>query len=163
MANGDTIKLGVFGHTHMDEFHLLRTDSFDVPVGVPVKVVGAVSPVDGNLPSFTVGQIDPATSALRDYVVYKASNTTGIDTHWGLEYSFDKTYGVAGFTPGALADLVAQLRQDIRGERPKSRAYQDHFLKGSDGKKLSPSWPAYVCSLDNVTAQGFTECLCGRR
>src|SRR5580698_1002554 len=44
MANADTITLGIFGHTHMDEFHLLAGNGS----AVPIKVVSAVSPVDGN-------------------------------------------------------------------------------------------------------------------
>jgi sphingomyelin phosphodiesterase acid-like 3 len=157
MANADTIKLGIFGHTHMDELHLLRGAS----ASVPVKVIASVSPVDGNLPSFTVGIVDPASATLADYSVYKASNTTGVETLWAQEYSFNATYSEAGFSSASLSDLIDRMHADKKGTGKESRAYQEHFLKGSSGKKLSPSWPGYVCSLDNATAQRFKSCVCG--
>jgi sphingomyelin phosphodiesterase acid-like 3 len=159
-ANDGTIRLGLFGHTHMDEFHLVQSGS---GAGVPIKVIPAVSPVDGNRPSFIVARVDPLSATIPDYTVYQASNTTGVDAQWSVEYSFDKTYGEPGFTPVALADIVARLRRDVAGTDQGSRTYQQHFLKGATGKKLSPSWAAYVCSLDHVTAQGFTQCFCDAR
>jgi sphingomyelin phosphodiesterase acid-like 3 len=156
-ANADEITLGVFGHTHMDEIHLLPTSRG----GVPIKVVGSVSPVSGNLPSFTVAAVDTTAAMLADYTVYEASNNTGEETQWTKEYSFDASYSETAFTPLALADLIAKLRADKAGTGEVSRVYQTHFFKGgTDAKKLSPSWPGYVCSMDNATSAGFTKCVC---
>ena len=154
--HADTITLGIFGHTHMDEFHLLAGNGG----AVPVKVVAAVSPVDGNLPSFTLGIVDLASATLADYSVFEASNKTGVGTRWSVEYDFDATYHEQGFTPASLNALISRLRADKEGVGAESRAYQTHFRKGSNGKKLSPSWPGYVCSLDNPTAEGFKTCVC---
>ncbi len=155
-ANADTIKLGIFGHTHMDELHLLRGQN----AAVPVKVVPSISPVDGNRPSFTVGSIDPSSGTLVDYAVYEANNTTGVETRWTQEYAFDAAYGVEGFNPASLRSLIERLRADKQGTGNESRAYREHFLKGATAKKLSPSWPGYVCSLDNATAKDFKSCVC---
>ena len=155
-AHAGTITLGIFGHTHMDEFHLLAGDSG----AVPVKVVASVSPVDGNLPSFTLGDVDLASATLADYSVYEASNRTGLGTSWSEEYDFDTTYREQGFTPVSLSDLISRFRTDKDGVGTESRAYQTHYLKGSDGKKLSPSWRGYVCSLDHSTADSFETCVC---
>jgi len=75
---GDVIKLAIFGHTHMDETHLLRNDGQSVE-SVAVKTVSSISPINGNLPSFTVVQIDPASAALKDYKVFAASNPSGVN------------------------------------------------------------------------------------
>jgi sphingomyelin phosphodiesterase acid-like 3 len=155
----DILKLGIFGHTHMDELHLLRSG----PGGVPVKVVGSISPVSGNLPSFTVGLVNPDTSKLADYTVYESSNSTGVQARWSKEYAFDEAYHEPDFSPESLADLIARLHSDAASGSQESRSYQAHFLKGSSGKKLSSSWPGYVCSLDNPTAKGFKACVCGGR
>ena len=40
-------------------------------------------------------------------------------------------------------------------------AYQKHFYKGTDGFALGTLWQAYVCSLDQPTAEGFKLCVCG--
>ena len=154
--HADTIALGIFGHTHMDEFHLLTGNSG----AVPVKVVAAVSPVDGNLPSFTLGTVDLASATLANYSVYEASNKTGVGTRWSEEYDFDTTYYEQAFTSVSLSALISRLRTDKEGVGAESRAYQTHFRKGSNGKKLSPSWPGYVCSLDNSTAESFKTCVC---
>ena len=154
--NDDTIKLGIFGHTHMDEFHLLRGKNG----GVPIKVVGSISPVDGNLPSFTVATVNPAQAGMDDFSVYIASNKTGAGTEWKLEYSFDGTYGVAGFSSASLKDLIERLHADSTGTTPASVAYREHFLKGSGGKKLSPSWQGYICSLNNPDAKSYAACVC---
>jgi sphingomyelin phosphodiesterase acid-like 3 len=156
-ANADEIRLGVFGHTHMDEVHLLRAETG----GVPIKVVGSVSPVSGNLPSFTVGAVNTAEATLADYTVYEGSNASGIDTQRSKEYSFGSAYNEAAFSPASLSDLIARLRNDAVGSSEVSRAYQTHFFKGgTDAKKLSPSWPGYVCSMDNATGKSFTQCVC---
>ena len=156
-AHAATIKLGIFGHTHMDSFHLLESQSD----GVPIKVVAAVSPVDGNLPSFTVGKVDLSSATLADYSVYEASNDTGLGTQWSEEYDFDRTYHEQSFTPSSLSELIARLRTDKEGRSAESRNFQTHFLKGSSPKKLSPSWKGFVCSLDNPTAVSFKACFCG--
>ena len=156
MAHSDAIKLGIFGHTHMDEFHVMT----GVGSAIPIKVLASVSPVDGNLPSFTVGVVDLASATLADYSVYEASNRTGLGMQWSQEYDFNTAYREQGFTPSSLDNLIDRLRNDKAGTGPESQMYQTHFLKGSSGKKLSSSWPGYVCSLDHVTAEGFKTCVC---
>ena len=158
--NAGEIRLGIFGHTHMDEVHLLQAESG----GVPIKVVGSLSPVSGNLPSFTIGRVNTRTSTLADFTVYEASNKTGVDMEWSKEYSFDAAYGEADFTPAPISDLIRKLRADTAGNGPDSREYQTHFFKGgTNAKKLSPSWQGYVCGMDHATATGFTQCVCETR
>lgn len=155
-AHADTITLGIFGHTHMDDLHLIAAKGH----AVPIKVVASVSPVDGNLPSFTLGSVDPASATLTDYAVFEASNKTGVGTTWSREYEFNAAYHQQGFTAASLSDLISRLRMDKAGTGTDSRAYQTHFLKGSKGKKLSSSWPGYVCSLDSFTDESFNACVC---
>jgi sphingomyelin phosphodiesterase acid-like 3 len=155
-SHADMVRLAIFGHTHMDELHLLGGKA-----GVPVKVVASVTPVDGNLPSFLLGKVAPSSATLLDYQVYVASNTTGVGTRWAREYGFDETYHEASFTAASLGDLIGRLRADTAGSSAESEAYQKHFYKGADGFALGPFWQAYVCSLDQPTAEGFKTCVCG--
>ena len=147
------VKLAVFGHTHMDEFHLIGA--------VPMKVVPSVSAVDGNLPSFTVGKVAPATATLVDYTVFAASNTTGLATTWTKEYAFDETYHEPSFTTAPLADLIGRLRADTLGTGPESQSYQKFYFKGASESELAPYWPGYICSLDHTRAASFKACACG--
>jgi sphingomyelin phosphodiesterase acid-like 3 len=155
-SHSDVVRLALFGHTHMDELHLLGSKGSEVPL----KVVASVSAVDGNTPSFTVSRISPASSTLVDYSVYAASNRTGIETQWPEEYDFAKTYHEPSFSPKALDDLIGRFRADTAGTGAESLAYQTHFFKGHAPMQLGPLWEGYVCSIDHGTAEGFKNCVC---
>jgi sphingomyelin phosphodiesterase acid-like 3 len=156
-SHADVVRLALFGHTHMDELHLLGNQES----GVPMKVAASISPVDGNTPSFTVSKVAPATAMLMDYTVYTASNMTGVGTTWAKEYAFDETYGETSFSAKALGDLIGRFRADTSGTGAASLAYQTHFFKGHAPIPLGPFWQGYVCSLDHATGDGFKACVCG--
>jgi sphingomyelin phosphodiesterase acid-like 3 len=158
--HADVVRLALFGHTHMDELHLLLGSK---GAGVPVKVVASVSAVSGNRPSFTVGRLAPASATLVDYTVYEASNTTGVGTPWAKEYGFDETYHETSFSANSLYDLIGRLHADTPGSGAESRAYQLHYFKGASTPELEPRWSGYVCSLDHPTAEGFRACVCGSK
>jgi sphingomyelin phosphodiesterase acid-like 3 len=155
ISHADVVRLALFGHTHMDELHLLGTKS----AGVPMKVIPSVSGVDGNLPSVILGKVDPASATLTDYTVYEASNWTGIGTTWAKEYDFDATYHEPDFSAKSLGDLIGRLHADSAGTTAESQAYDLHYLKGSPSE-LASSWAPYVCSLDHPGASGFKACAC---
>jgi sphingomyelin phosphodiesterase acid-like 3 len=156
-SHADVVRLAIFGHTHMDELHLLGTKEN----GIPMKVVASVTPVDGNTPSFTVGKVAPASATLTDYTVYVASNKTGAGTTWAKEYGFDETYRETSFTAKALDDLIGRFHADSEGASAESQAYQHHFYKGETRSLPGPLWQGYVCSLDHPTSEGFAACACG--
>jgi sphingomyelin phosphodiesterase acid-like 3 len=156
-SHADVVRLAVFGHTHMDELHVLGSKGSEVPL----KVVASVSAVDGNTPSFTVGQVTPASAMLMDYTVYTASNSSGVGTTWAKEYNFAETYHEPSFSAKSLDDLIGRLRADTEGTSAESKAYQTHFFKGHAAIQLGPLWEGYVCSIDRSTAEAFKSCVCG--
>jgi sphingomyelin phosphodiesterase acid-like 3 len=158
---GDVIELAIFAHTHMDEMRLLKPAAGDPANGVALKMVGSISPVDGNNPSFTVAQIDEATAQLKDYRVFVASNQTGIDAQWSEEYDFAKTYKVGAFTATTVADLVAGFKADPTGQSDASKSYIRNYGEGSAARALGVFWQPYTCALRNDGADAFRECVCG--
>ncbi len=158
-SHADVVRLALFGHTHMDELHLLGNKAS----GVPVKVVASITPVDGNLPSFTVGKVAPASATLMDFTVFVASNPTGVGTTWTKEYGFRDTYHEGSYSATDLEDLIARMRADTEGTGAEAQAYQRYFYKGMNPIPLGPLWEKYVCSLDQPTAEGFKACACGTR
>ena len=160
--HADVVALALFGHTHMDELHLLQAKDAAKGSGVPVKVVSSVSPVDGNLPSVTVGRVSPASAQLVDYSVFVASNATGAATTWAKEYGFDETYHEPAFTAASLEDLIGRFHSDLPGASPEAQAYEQHFYKGGGlpALALGQYWQGYVCSLDHPTAASFKACAC---
>lgn len=161
-SHADVVALAIFGHTHMDELHLLRSKDAQKSAGVPIKVVSSVSPVDGNLPSITVARAAPATAQLIDYTVFTASNATGLSTAWTREYAFDQTYGEKEFSSAALEDLIGRFRSDLAGTSAETHAYEQHFYKGGGLASLALGmyWQGYVCGMDHPTALGFKACAC---
>jgi len=155
-AHAQTIPLAIFGHTHMDEIKLLPAGD----AGVAVKGVPSISPVDGNLPSFTVASIDPATATMMDFTVFVAPNMKGTGAVWAREYSFGETYGQKAFTGAAVAKIAAGFHADPEGATAASKAYEEFFDKGLPISPLVLGWAPYACGIDHMSDAGFEACGC---
>jgi len=160
----DVVSLGIFAHTHMDEMRSLRpsgeTSGAASEKTVAVKMVPSISPIDGNLPSFTMARIDPTTAGLADYRVIVASNGTGDGTIWKEEYDYAKTYKQSAFSSASVAKLVAGFQADSSSATEGSRSYIQNFIAGQGSPLLGLVWPKYTCGLSNYTAEGYRSCLC---
>lgn len=147
----ETVRLAIFGHTHSDEVRLLGA--------VPAKVVGSVTPINGNVPSFTVGEVSTKSSALVDYRVLVAANRSG-GGPWTEEYSYDRQFGAEAFSGATVRAQIAAFRKDRDGIEPMSEKYQQDFFPGGTSP-LGLVWPQAVCALGNFTAAEYRGCLCG--
>jgi sphingomyelin phosphodiesterase acid-like 3 len=159
---GDVIELAIFAHTHMDEMRLLKPEAAGAPPqGVAIKMVGSISPINGNNPSFTVAEIDAATAELKDYQVFVGSNQTGVDTKWGEEYDFAEAYQEDAFTAASAADLIAGFKADPTAKNPASQRYIRNFGSGTAARNIGAFWQPYTCALSDDGADAFRECVCG--
>jgi sphingomyelin phosphodiesterase acid-like 3 len=158
----DVIDLAVFAHTHMDELHLLKGDKQSTVPGsnVAIKLVSSISPINGNHPSFTIAEIDPATAKLKDYRVYAASNQSGIDATWPEEYDFARSYHEAGVTAPSLGKLLNEFSRDPSAKTQASQDYIHNFFVGAPSTLLNLVWPQYVCATSNDSAEAFKACVC---
>ena len=160
-ANSDVIALAVFAHTHMDELRILKPENGATGGGeVAVKLVASVSPINGNLPSITLGRVSASTATLMDYKVMVASNATGVDTTWREEYDWDKTYHAAEFSAASVSKLVDGFAADGDAKTDASQAYIRDFIAGKDSPLLGLVWPLYACGLGHDSAQAFKACAC---
>jgi sphingomyelin phosphodiesterase acid-like 3 len=158
---GDVITLAIFAHTHMDEVHLLKPQGGGATQeGVAIKLVPSISPVDGNNPSFTVAEIDVATTGMKDYQVYTASDATGTDTTWSEEYDFAKTYKEPAYTAASVSDLITKFEADTMAQTALSQSYIHNY--GAGMKELEVFWKPYTCALTNEGADDFRNCVCGK-
>jgi sphingomyelin phosphodiesterase acid-like 3 len=174
--SSDVMALAIFGHTHMDEIHLLEpepsqqaasspaaaTASNPKPGPVAVKLVPSISPIDGNHPSFTVAQVDPVTAELVDYRVIAAADASGAGA-WKEEYDYAKSYHETAFNAAAVSRLTSGFAADSAATSDKSRSYLDHYLVGEQLSILRPVWPAFVCTLDRQSSEAFKACACAKR
>ena len=167
-GNADVIRLALFGHTHSDEIRLLlperTTDNGEQstpPLGVPLKIVASITPLNGNNPSFTLAKIDPATANLVDYTVVVASNPLGdATTTWAPSYTYSEAYHQSAFDSAALRTLIASFQADATETTSASHAYLANYSPGAPSAILQLAWPQYACSLNHDSAAAFTACAC---
>ncbi len=161
-ANPGIIRLALFGHTHSDEIRLLEPDTPDAKsaIGVPLKVVASITPVNGNRPTFTVASINPATSTLADYSVFMASNLTGVAATWSKEYTYSTAYHQPAFNSVSLTRLIAAFQADPAAKSPASQAYLRNYFPGDISQMIQVVWPQYACSMNHDSAIAFTVCAC---
>jgi sphingomyelin phosphodiesterase acid-like 3 len=159
LEHAGEVRLALFAHTHMDEMRLLEGGSGS---GVAVKLVPSISPVDGNNPAFTVARVDRTTAVLKDYEVFAASNQTGVGTQWTNEYDYAEAYHQPAFTPSALRELIAEFQSDRKAKTAASQEYIRDYYVGGEARELTPFWPQYVCSLEQLTVKGYAGCVCGK-
>jgi sphingomyelin phosphodiesterase acid-like 3 len=165
-ANADIIRLGLFGHTHFDEMALIQPGLGETPpppgspIGVPIKFIPSISPINLNNPTFTLATIDPLASTLANYTTYAASNTTGVDTTWSKEYTYATAYGEPDFSAASVAHLIASFHADRLASAPPSQAYLRNFFAGNISFLIAPLWHPYVCAMDHQTGPGYAACAC---
>ena len=155
VKNHDVLRLALFGHTHMDEIHLLGSEP---SAAIAMKLVPSISPIDGNTPAFTTAQFNSAGTLL-NYQVYVASNSTP-QAEWKLSYDFDATYHIREFTPASVGALLAQFSSDRRSEKQESQAYIHNFMPGAPLPFLSLVWPQYVCTARFADPDQARSCAC---
>lgn len=165
-GSGDVVKLAIFAHTHMDEIRLVQADSGSQPGkptanAVPVKMVPSISPVNGNIPSFTIAEVDPDTATVVDYQVIAAPDKSGVGT-WTEQYDYRKDYSEPSFSADAVTDLLAKFAADPKFQQTASKKYIANFSVGGGGTWLEDKkdWPGYVCVESHNTAAGFNACDC---
>jgi len=163
--NADIVRLAIFGHTHADEMRLLVPDhsarvSAIASLGVPLKIVPSITPVNGNRPTFTLASVDPATALLADYTVVMASNLTGIDAIWAPEYTYSTAYHQPAFDAPSLTNLIPALQADPSAKTAASQTYLRSYFPGDMSLILQLAWPQYACSLNHDSAAAFAACAC---
>jgi len=171
--NSDIVRLALFGHTHSDEMRLLTAEAAastqrttdngqltTTPLGVPVKLVPSITPVNGNRPTFTLATIDPATANLTDFTVMEASNLTGIDPTWAPEYTYSTAYREPAFDSASLGSLIQGFAADPSARSAASQAYLRNYFPGDVSALLQLAWPQYTCAMSHDSGAAFTACAC---
>jgi sphingomyelin phosphodiesterase acid-like 3 len=183
-AYPDVVHLALFGHTHDDELRLLTPS--DLPSGskaaqqttdneqrttqegVPVKLVGSITPVHGNRPSFTLARVNAASATLVDYTVMMSSDPAAADITWSREYTYSATYHKPAFDASSLTALIADFQADPGDKQATSQAYiRGYYPSATDvatanAAVISAAWQPYACSLNHITAKSFAACTCGK-
>ncbi|HUD55594.1 MAG TPA: metallophosphoesterase [Terracidiphilus sp.] len=162
---GDVIQLAIFGHTHMDEMRLLKTNGEDTGAsqpGVAVKMVPSISPIDGNMPSFTVALVDSPSAKLVDFQVFASSNESGIDATWKEEYDYADAYKQSDFSAESLTRLVAGFQADSDASTEASKTYLRNYYVRDRSLELRLFWTQYVCAVSTYSIDAYRNCRCSK-
>jgi hypothetical protein len=144
------------GHTHMDDFRILRHAGGQA--AVYLGITPAVSPQFGNNPGFKVFSYDPASGRLADcethYLDLNASRPL-----WRGEYGFLQAYGgIAGV--GALDPASGlALWQTLVADGRAREIFTTHYRVSN---RVSPydqaEFAAYWCAMANQDPEAFRQC-----
>ncbi|ETW00110.1 hypothetical protein, variant 1 [Aphanomyces invadans] len=109
------IKAQLFGHVHSVEFRVpVETVVGGSPVGVPLFASGAISPMFGNNPSFTIWEYNEDTFDIEDFSVYATNLTTSDATAlaWKKVFSAKAAYNLTTLSSSALHQLTHRMKAD---------------------------------------------------
>ncbi len=155
---GGTVAASFTGHTHYDDYRLLR-DAAGAVTGTE-KIAPAISPIFGQNPGFLVFSYDRKTGALADFSARYLANLGAAkdpaSAEWREEYTFTKAYGVPDFSP-ANAERVWKA---LAAEGTADDAFRGFYNVGR-GELTADGLAAYICTMGHADAAGFSACYCG--
>jgi hypothetical protein len=138
----DTVDFIFAGHTHMDDFKLLKGS--DGKPFLVTHICPAVSPIRFNNPGFQVMEYDKGTGAIQDMATFWLKNLAtakGSDGgKWELEYDFDQVYGVKGYDADTLQALTDKIDSDQATREEFAKYYPvsaKEAIKADDWKKIN--------------------------
>lgn len=157
---GPILQVAFAGHTHMDDFRLLRTGG---KTTLLTKIAPAVCPVFGNNPAYQVYQYDQADGLLQNYQTYILNNLNALNKptltdatpDWILEYNFIQAYHLPGITPASVAELTRRIAID---ETVRHR-YAEFYDAGGPHALEEEKIHSYSCAITNTTPTYYVQCL----
>jgi sphingomyelin phosphodiesterase acid-like 3 len=149
---GDLVKIGVAGHTHMDEFRVLA--NADPSKTVAFRITPAISPIYKNNPAFSILKYNIKTGDILDIDTYYLDLAKSVQPQrWNNEYSFSNAYGYLVFNSENLLALAARIRNDS-----ELRDVYDRYYSALAPLQInSENWPFYSCAQTTFTRQDFEK------
>jgi len=145
-APQDRVAYALAGHSHHFDFRLAG--------GVPVIVIGSISPVYHNNPSFYALHVG-RDGSLRDIDTYAYDDATQA---WLAPHDFARTWSVARVDAASLVELHRRLGADAALRRAWGDATNGWPSGGSAGwNAWGPLWRVSWCA-QSVLDGGFTRC-----
>jgi hypothetical protein len=158
----DVIAMGVFAHTHMDEFRLLGAGAETGGLPVLLTLAPAVSPIFGNLPGYRTYTFDRHTLTMLSYEQFTADIrglTAGQSPAWTSLYkSTDAGYAFPALVPEVVKTFATAVLADPRSV--SGAAYAAHRFAGIPSKCPVDSGCARraACGIEALTPAAFAAC-----
>lgn len=139
----NAVSWAVAGHTHRSDMRVVGN--------VPMLLVGALSPIYRNQPTFVVLDVDD-DGTLRDVHPYGYSED---DDTWSPMPSFDAFWGVHGFTIESVRQIHERLAND---PSLRDRWAQRYIDDGERIDNITPAtWLIYWCA-QTTGGDAFASC-----
>jgi sphingomyelin phosphodiesterase acid-like 3 len=157
-----TALMGIFGHTHQNEFRVAGEGAN----AVPLLIVPSVSPIFQNNPSFLVADTDAAFHITDFRTVYlpmsgnepaaqNAAQTTTTPA-WQQEFDFDHAYAQPRWDATSLTAITRLLKRDA----VMRAAFFLRMSSGSQFATVPTRWQdAYLCGLTHLSAETVLPCV----
>ena len=155
---GSTIQIAFAGHTHMDDFRIIRLDG---KASLLMKIAPSVSPVFGNNPAYQIYDYDCNSGRLENYrtffltnlSTYPETGSTAVP-NWDLEYDFQKVYKL----PSLNAATVEKVANGIRTDGAIRKAYSDFYDVDGPSAFNAETVYGYSCAILNPTPAKYKAC-----
>jgi sphingomyelin phosphodiesterase acid-like 3 len=155
---GDTVTASFTGHTHFDEYRLLRDAAGNV--NGTEKIAPAISPIFGQNPGYLVYDYDRANGTLSDFrAMYLTNLEAAADPaagEWQSEYLFSEAYGQDSFSPAGVEAVWKQLLAEGAADDTFRKLYNV-----SHGELTATDLKAWTCTMGYADTAGFAKCYCG--
>jgi sphingomyelin phosphodiesterase acid-like 3 len=159
---GDVVVASFVGHTHFDDYRMLRDAAGDV-TGVE-KIAPAISPIFGQNPGFLVFTYDKVSGVLADFTTMYLTNleeaASPAAADWREEYAFAATYGQADFSPAAAEAMWKTLSEEGTADDTFRRLYNvsKGELSADNLDAYCRSAPASGSASSAATARASRRC-----
>lgn len=154
-----TIQIAFAGHTHMDDFRIVRLNG---KASLLMKIAPSVSPVFGNNPAYQIYDYDCDSGKLENYRTFSLKNLSvhrGTDSDavsgWDMEYDFRQAYRLSGLSAATIEQLVNHTRKnDVT-----RKAFAEFYDVGGPTTFSAKTVYDYGCAILSTTPAAYQACL----
>jgi sphingomyelin phosphodiesterase len=154
------IKGQFFGHSHKDQFEVVRSYADNSPVGA-IYIAPSMTTFTGHHPSFRIFEIDSETNIPVNYYQYRLDldkwnkNTIG-PIEWDLAYNFIEEYGVKDMS----FESVDQVADKIKSDEKIAQIYAGNLdSTGESGPITKKQLQHLYCEAKYSVSMDALQCL----
>jgi len=156
----DTITVSFAGHTHMDEFRLIRAGAAYAGL---VLMNPAVSPDHAENPALRVYTMRPDGSLADQSTYFLQLDAADRMTRWEREYDFATAWQAQGVTLSGIDPANLGRVFERIGQSPEARRlWVTHYAVSKPGAPAvtDANFLSFYCALGNATAADYQICRC---
>jgi sphingomyelin phosphodiesterase acid-like 3 len=148
-VHGSLIAAGFCGHTHMDDFRLIRDEALNKRAMAWLHITPAMNSRDGNNPSFQLMNYDAANFEPLEYTTYYMDY---LNQRWLQEYKFAATYGLGS---PLTASVMQKHYEAFRFSTANQERYCEYYPVSSPHGFSRDDIKGYLVGTTHLTAKDY--------